>query len=80
MSMMRHHTLVAFAKFLCATQDPIALDVYCKGQLEPVDGAILFWEAAAPKGRDSVKNEYDFADVPSVETMLADLHMGTPQS
>ncbi len=80
MSMMPHHTSAAFAKFLRAANGPTALDVYCRRQLEPVDGAILIWEAFAPKGRDSVMNEYDFADVLSVDTMLADLHMGTPQS
>jgi hypothetical protein len=80
MSMMPHNTLAAFAKFLRAIKDPTALDVYCKGHLELVDGAILIWGAVAPEGRDSVMNEYDFADVLSVDTMLADLHVGTPQS
>ena len=76
---LRHHTsLVAFARFLRVASDPMAFDVRCKGRAEPVHGAILVWGAVAPEGRDAVMKEYAFADVLSVEAMLADLHAWAP--
>lgn len=75
---VRHHTSPAFGKFLRTASDPTAFDVRRKGNREPVDGAILVWGAVAPEGREAVMSEYAFADVLSVEAMLADLHTWSP--
>jgi len=73
-----HHTSVAFAKFLEIAKAPAALDVRCKGRPISVDGAILVWGASSPEGRCAVMAKYGFADVLSLEMMLADLQEWTP--
>jgi hypothetical protein len=75
---LRHHTSPAFSKLLRVASDPLALDVRRHGHPTSVDGAILVWGAVAPEGRDAVMKEYAFADVLSVEAMLADLHTWAP--
>jgi len=75
---LRHHTSIAFAKFLRAAKDPTAFEIYCKRQRVLVDGAILIWGSVAPEGRDSAMKEHNFADVLSIDSMLADLHTWTP--
>jgi hypothetical protein len=76
---LRHHTSVAFAKLLAVARDPGALIVRRQGQSERVDGAILVWGALTPEGRDAVMQDYGFADVLSVEAMVADLQRWAPE-
>lgn len=75
---LRHHSTTAFMKFLRVAHDPKALDVRRRGRLAQVDGAILIWGAVAPESRDAVMQEFGFADVLSVESMLAELHVWAP--
>jgi hypothetical protein len=75
---LRHHTSIAFAKLLQVATNPTALDIRCKGQPISVDGAILVWGTSTSDGRNSVMAEYGFADVLSLEAMLADLQAWVP--
>ena len=75
---IRHHASAAFAKLLTVARDPAALVVRRRGHPEPVDGAILVWGAATPEGRAAVMTDYGFADVLSIEAMVADLHVWSP--
>ena len=75
---LQHHTSVAFAKFLQIAADPMSLDVRVGGKPVKVDGAILIWGATAAQGRAAVMAAHGVADVLSVESMLADLHVWRP--
>lgn len=75
---LRHHTSTAFERFLRLAKDPAGFDVRRGGKPHPVDGAILIWGAVAPEGRDVVIAHYGFADVLSIEGMLADLYRWEP--
>ncbi len=75
---LRHHTSLAFGKFLRLASDPTALIVRRGGQPENVDGAILVWGAVSPEGRTAAMTEHGLADVLSVETMLTDLQTWAP--
>ena len=77
-SQIRHHTSTAFAKFLRVASDPTSLDVRRQGRPQPVIGAILVWGAVSPEGREAAMSEYAFAEVMSIEAMLADLQTWAP--
>lgn len=77
---LRHHTSQAFAKFLRVSRDPSALTIRRGGQPCSVDGAILIWGAITPHGRSAVIEQYGFADVLSVEAMVADLQRWAPEA
>ena len=75
---IRHHRGVAFQKFLQLARQPDALAVRVGGRPVRVRGAILIWGAVDPDGRAAAMAEYGFADVLSVEAMLADLRRWRP--
>jgi hypothetical protein len=75
---IRHHSSEAFLKFLRVAIDPTSLDIRRQGRPERVDGAILIWGAISLEGRQAVIEEFGFADVLSVEMMLADLQIWAP--
>jgi hypothetical protein len=77
---LRHHSSPAFLKLLRMASDPTSLDVRRQGRSQQVEGAVLVWGAVAPEGRDAVMKEYGFADVLSVEAMLADLNSWKPDA
>jgi len=63
----------AFRKFLKMATSPGALETKVGGKPVPTDGAILVWGAVNPVGAAATAAEYGFADVLSVEAMIADL-------
>jgi hypothetical protein len=75
---VRHHTSAAFAKLLTLARAPQALVVRRQGRVESVDGAILIWGALTDVGRRMTMDDYEFADVLSVEGMVSDLQTWSP--
>ena len=75
---LRHHTSTAFGKFLQVARDPTSMDIRRGGKPTQVDGAILIWGATTSEGHDAVVAEHGFADVLSVEAMVADLQSWAP--
>lgn len=75
---LAHHKSDAFGKLLRIAKDPTALDVRRQGRPQLVDGAILIWGAVEPQGRQAVMENFAFADVLSVEDMIADLRQWSP--
>lgn len=75
---LRHHTSAAFGKFLQVARNPTSSDIRRGGSPTEVDGAILIWGATTSEGCDAVIAEYGFADVLSVEAMVADLRSWAP--
>jgi hypothetical protein len=63
----------AFDWFLDLARAPASSIVKVGARVVPVDGAVLVWGAITPHGRETVIAEYNFADVLSLEQMLADL-------
>jgi hypothetical protein len=78
LNQIRHHTSAAFAKFLRVASGPATLDVRRQGRPQPVDGAILVWGAVSPEGREAAMKELAFAEVLSIEDMIADLQTWAP--
>jgi hypothetical protein len=69
----RHRGKRAFDWFLDVAQGPNRYVVKVDGRQTPVAGAILVWGAITEEGRDTVRTTFGFADVLSLEQMLADL-------
>src|SRR3954454_18683940 len=70
---VEHHKTRAFAWFLEMARDPASHSVQVNGRLISADGAILVWGATTSEGVASAIATYGFADVLSLEAMLADL-------
>jgi hypothetical protein len=68
-----HHGGAAFAKLLAVARNPEAMPVRVGGKVVQVDGAILVWGATTSLGCKAVQADHGFADVLSIEAMLADL-------
>ncbi len=77
---LNHHTSPAFAKFLTAARHPSVVDVRVRGTSQQIHGAVLIWGAMTAEGRQATMETHGFADVLSVEQMLADLHTWQPES
>ena len=69
----RHMKKPAFRSFLRTACKPSAARVTVVGLPVPVDGAILIWGAATPKGCADVREKFKLADVLTVESMVDDL-------
>jgi len=77
---LQHHTRnAAFQKLLRAASDPGAQRVTIQGREIEVHGAVLVWGVVTDEGQTSVRDEYGFVDVLSVEQMLKDLGEWQPQ-
>jgi hypothetical protein len=70
---LHHHTSKAFAAFLQAAKASASIPIRCGGQSQAIDGAILVWGAITAEGRQATMSAYGFADILSLETMVADL-------
>ena len=71
---IRHHCgRPPFDWFLEAAREPAKRLVKTAGKVTPVDGAILVWGAVSEVGREAAKAGFGFADVLSLEDMVADL-------
>lgn len=70
---VEHHQGAAFTKFLTAAREPDSMLVRVGGVPTSINGSVLVWGATTPDGKRSVQSTYGFADVLSVEEMLADL-------
>ena len=69
-----HHTKKpAFQSFLRAAREPGAARVTVDGRPVPVDGAILIWGVATPRGCADVREKSELAEVLTVESMVDDL-------
>ena len=72
-----HHKKPAFQAFLRAAREPSAARVTIRERSvrRPVlvDGAILIWGAATPRGCADVREKSKLADVLTVESMVDDL-------
>jgi hypothetical protein len=68
---LAHHTKAAFRSFLRAAKEPGAATVNVRRRAVPIDGAILVWGAATPEGCTIVGEHHGFADVLTVESMIA---------
>jgi hypothetical protein len=75
-----HHNKEAFQRFLALARDPQSFVVRVNAKATPVDGAILVWGAVSAAGRLQVMRDHGFADVLSVESMLADLNKWRPSA
>jgi hypothetical protein len=69
----RHRGKRAFDWFLEIASAPDDFVVKVGGSELPTDGAVLVWGALTDGGRSSAMAEYNFADVLSLEQMVADL-------
>lgn len=63
----------AFDWFLEAARDPSRFSLKAGGRPTEYSGSILVWGALTRAGRDDAIGRFGFADVLSLETMLADL-------
>lgn len=63
----------AFDWFLELARQPASAEVKVRARPVPIDGAILVWGSTTPEGRVEAINRFGFADVLSLEEMLADL-------
>lgn len=71
---IEHHAKTrAFAWFLDVARDPASHSVQVGGRPVDVAGAILVWGAVNGDGRRAAMSTYGFADVLSLEGILADL-------
>jgi hypothetical protein len=70
----------ALQEFLRLAKEPSTFEVRVNGRPLPgqVNGAILIWGATSDSGSKAVIDEYSFADVLSVETILDDLRVWMP--
>lgn len=68
-----HRGIRAFAWFLDVARDPASHSVQVGGKSVDVAGAILIWGAIESRGRERAMSTYGFADVLSLEGILADL-------
>lgn len=75
---VRRYSGAAFEKLLKLAHEPESIPAHVGGRPVRVNGAILIWCAVDPDARDAVSAEYGFADVLSLETMLADLRAWAP--
>lgn len=67
----------AFVKFLALARDPAAYHVSVASRPIDIDGAILVWGAATPRGRSAAVAR-GVADVLTVEDMVSDLSAWQP--
>lgn len=72
-SQLEHHGQPAFQALLAVASAPHSVPVAVAGRLVTVDGAVLIWGATSPTGTKAVIERHGFADVLSVEAILADL-------
>jgi len=69
----RHLQKPAFQSFVHLATDPEAMPVVVNQQERGIDGAILVWGRYSDDGYQSVMDAYGFADILSVENIVADL-------
>jgi hypothetical protein len=69
----RHQGKRAFDWFMDATIEPAKYQVKVAGRPASTSGGILVWGATTHSGRADAIAEFGFADVLSLETMLADV-------
>jgi hypothetical protein len=69
----RHRGKRAFDWFLDVARAPNSYVVKINGRQTSVNGAILVWGATTDEGREAAKASFGFADVLSLEMMLAAL-------
>ena len=80
-SQVEHHEKgAAFQKLLEVASDPASRKVTIGGKDQKVSGAILVWGAMTGKGRLDTMAHYGFADVLSIDDMLADLSRWQPDA
>jgi len=72
-SQLDHHKGEAFAKFRDIAKNPHKYKVTVDGKSISVAGSILVWGSVAADGRMTVIRENGFADVLSLEEIIADL-------
>ncbi|HEX7101084.1 MAG TPA: hypothetical protein VF201_00440 [Nitrolancea sp.] len=75
---IKHHYIppsspVAFKRFVHLASNPKAFSVRVARKSVDVDGAILVWGSIKQDARPAIMAEYGFANILSVESMLADL-------
>jgi hypothetical protein len=68
-----------FQHFLKFAEHPGSYRVELKGRYIDASGAVLVWASATPEGRASAKSLYGFADILSLEELLAQLRTKMPQ-
>jgi hypothetical protein len=68
-----HGTKGAFGRFLAMARSPDAYEARVNAKPITVHGAILVWGAVTEAGRRATMEHYRFADVLSLEEMVADL-------
>ncbi len=77
-SQLEHHQKKAFADFLTATRHPgdamVTIQSGQRREEAKVDGGVLIWGAVAEAGRSSVSRQFAFADILSLEEIIADLN------
>lgn len=77
-SQLRHHDKKAFHDFLAATRSPHEVSVSVahgnSKRTVDVEGGILIWGSVTEQGRSSVVEQYGFADVLSLESIVRELN------
>ena len=73
-SQLAHHVKPAFQLFLQSAKDPLSLSLAVRaGESVTVNGAILVWGAATDMGIRTVKEEFGFHDVLTIESCVNEL-------
>jgi len=69
---LNHHKKNAFKLFLQAAKEPSSVKVKAGSFVNPA-GTVLVWGAACEEGVQTVKEQYGFSDILTVENCISDL-------